>query len=322
MEAAGVPYAVGREPRSLYGEAWAGRQPATRPGKHNFRVVLSPFDAAGALFPHIREPQLDDRGWPADALGEGDGGLQAYAFRRLLFCRGGIAALRAACRLRPATSSSSCDATSTRRRTAPPSSSGSSRPASERQVRRQLDRPVLAQRARRQQPRLSGRRRSRPRAGAGAPPPLHAVLPLLPRERRRGAGADPRRASTVGALRRRVHGQRRLAAPALRPRRPPHARRVVLTSTTCWMRARSPTPSRYGRTTSTCARSSAPGGICRSTCGRRRSSTRATCRLPSRRIRSRCARSGPGATIARTSSSRCASPPRTSRSARCGWSRP
>jgi hypothetical protein len=77
----GVPYAVGRESRELYGEAWAGRQPATRPGKHNFPLLLSPFAADGSLLPFIREPELDGRGWPADRLGEGDGGLQAYGFR-------------------------------------------------------------------------------------------------------------------------------------------------------------------------------------------------------------------------------------------------
>jgi hypothetical protein len=77
----GVPYAVGREPRELYGEAWAGRQPATRPGKHNFSVLLAPFDDDGGLLPWIREPELNERGWPSDRLGEGDGGLQAYGFR-------------------------------------------------------------------------------------------------------------------------------------------------------------------------------------------------------------------------------------------------
>jgi hypothetical protein len=77
----GVPYAVGRESRELHGESWAGRQPATRPGKHNFPVLLSPFDDSGELLPHIREPELDGRGWPSDRLGEGDGGLQAYGFR-------------------------------------------------------------------------------------------------------------------------------------------------------------------------------------------------------------------------------------------------
>jgi hypothetical protein len=77
----GVPYAVGRESRELYGETWAGRQPAYRPSKHNFATVLSPFAADGSLLPHVREPQLDERGWPREALGEGDSGLQAYGFR-------------------------------------------------------------------------------------------------------------------------------------------------------------------------------------------------------------------------------------------------
>jgi hypothetical protein len=76
-----VPYAVGREARDLYGETWAGRQPATRPGKHNFSVLLSPFDEYGVVLPWIRDPELDGRGWPSDRLGEGDGGLQAYGFR-------------------------------------------------------------------------------------------------------------------------------------------------------------------------------------------------------------------------------------------------
>ena len=81
MAARGVPYAVGREPRSLYGEHWAGRQPAYRPGRHNFDVLLSPFGDDGALLPFVREPELDDMGWPEERLGEGDGGLQAYGFR-------------------------------------------------------------------------------------------------------------------------------------------------------------------------------------------------------------------------------------------------
>ena len=29
-------------------------------------------------------PELDERGWPEEALGEGEGGLQAYAFRLCL----------------------------------------------------------------------------------------------------------------------------------------------------------------------------------------------------------------------------------------------
>ena len=71
----------GRESSELYGERWAGRQPAYRPGKHNFRVTLSPFADDGSLLPFIREPELDERGWPSARLGEGDGGLQAYQFR-------------------------------------------------------------------------------------------------------------------------------------------------------------------------------------------------------------------------------------------------
>jgi hypothetical protein len=77
----GVPFAVGRESRETYGESWAGRQPATRPGKHNFPVTVSPFGDDGSLSPFIREPELDARGWPSERIGEGDGGLQAYGFR-------------------------------------------------------------------------------------------------------------------------------------------------------------------------------------------------------------------------------------------------
>jgi hypothetical protein len=77
----GVPYAVGREPTSLYGERWAGRQPAYRPGKHNFDVLVSPFDDDGATLPFVRPPELDEAGWPVEALGDGDGGLQAYGYR-------------------------------------------------------------------------------------------------------------------------------------------------------------------------------------------------------------------------------------------------
>jgi hypothetical protein len=81
MARRGIPFATGREDRSRFGERWAGRQPAYRPGKHNFGVTLSPFAADGSLLPFIREPELDDRGWPAERLGQGDGGLAAYGFR-------------------------------------------------------------------------------------------------------------------------------------------------------------------------------------------------------------------------------------------------
>jgi hypothetical protein len=81
LAAAGVPFAVGRESTELYGERWAGRQPAYRPSRHNFSMLIDPFLEDGSLLPGIREPELDGRGWPAERLGEGDGGLQAYAYR-------------------------------------------------------------------------------------------------------------------------------------------------------------------------------------------------------------------------------------------------
>ncbi len=81
MAARGVPYGVGRESRDLHGERWAGRQPAYRPSRHNFAVLIDPFAGDGSLLPGIRRPELDSDGWPAERLGEGDGGLQAYAYR-------------------------------------------------------------------------------------------------------------------------------------------------------------------------------------------------------------------------------------------------
>jgi len=81
MAAAGVPFAVGRESCDLHGERWAGRQPAYRPSRHNFSVVIDPFRDDGSLLPGIREPELDQHGWPEERLGQGDGGLQAFAYR-------------------------------------------------------------------------------------------------------------------------------------------------------------------------------------------------------------------------------------------------
>jgi len=81
MAARGVPYAVGRESRELHQERWAGRQPAYRPSRHNFPLLLDPFAEDGSLLPGIREPELDDAGWPAERIGDGDGGLQAYGYR-------------------------------------------------------------------------------------------------------------------------------------------------------------------------------------------------------------------------------------------------
>ncbi|MDP9020968.1 MAG: FAD-dependent oxidoreductase [Actinomycetota bacterium] len=85
LAAAGASYRVGREPRWLHRERWAGRQPATRPSRHNFDVLVPPFSADdGALLPLIRPPALDDDGWPEEATGHGDGGVQAYAYRLCL----------------------------------------------------------------------------------------------------------------------------------------------------------------------------------------------------------------------------------------------
>ena len=81
MAAAGVPFAVGRESRSLHSERWAGRQPAYRPSRHNFPVLIDPFADDGSLLPGIRDPELDAHGWPVERLGDGDAGLQAYAYR-------------------------------------------------------------------------------------------------------------------------------------------------------------------------------------------------------------------------------------------------
>jgi hypothetical protein len=84
LACSGARYAVGRESRGLYGERWAGRQPAYRPSKHNFAVRLSPFAEDGSLLPFVRDPELDDRGCPAEGLGEGDGALQGYQYRLCL----------------------------------------------------------------------------------------------------------------------------------------------------------------------------------------------------------------------------------------------
>jgi hypothetical protein len=70
----GVPFAAGRESRALYGERWAGTQPAYRPSKHNFDAVISPLADDGTLLPHVQ----DDTG---DEVGAGDGALMAYQFR-------------------------------------------------------------------------------------------------------------------------------------------------------------------------------------------------------------------------------------------------
>lgn len=79
LAAAGVPYRVGREDRSLYGERFAGRQELV-PGMHNMPPWVSPFagDPTGLTEGRIL-PQLHGR--PLAALGEGDGGVMSYGYR-------------------------------------------------------------------------------------------------------------------------------------------------------------------------------------------------------------------------------------------------
>ncbi|SDT69264.1 FAD-dependent oxidoreductase [Jiangella sp. DSM 45060] len=73
LAAAGVPYAVGREARSLYGERYAGRQELV-PGMHTVPPWISPFTDDGDLL-----PQLHDR--PLAPVGSGDGGVMSYGYR-------------------------------------------------------------------------------------------------------------------------------------------------------------------------------------------------------------------------------------------------
>jgi hypothetical protein len=79
---AGVPYAVGREDRSLYGERFAGRQEPV-PGRHAMPPWISPFAAdptgerEGPLLPQIKpEPMVE--------VGVGDGGVMSYGYRMCL----------------------------------------------------------------------------------------------------------------------------------------------------------------------------------------------------------------------------------------------
>ncbi|ADB31015.1 conserved hypothetical protein [Kribbella flavida DSM 17836] len=72
LAGAGVPYAVGREGRSKYGESLAGRQEFA-PGKHQFPTPVSPLADGRPL------PLVHDR--PLVAPGEGDGGVMAYGYR-------------------------------------------------------------------------------------------------------------------------------------------------------------------------------------------------------------------------------------------------
>jgi len=76
---AGVPYAVGREDRTRYGERWAGRQ-ELRPGMHVMPPWISPFadDEQGVVSGPLL-PQLRTR--PMAPVGSGDGGVMAYGYR-------------------------------------------------------------------------------------------------------------------------------------------------------------------------------------------------------------------------------------------------
>ncbi|WP_282944661.1 FAD-dependent oxidoreductase [Cellulomonas endometrii] len=79
---AGVPFAVGREDRSLHGETLAGRREPV-PGRHAFPGWVSPFvddpagEVAGAVLPQVR-----DR--PLAPVGSGDGGVMSYGYRLCL----------------------------------------------------------------------------------------------------------------------------------------------------------------------------------------------------------------------------------------------
>jgi hypothetical protein len=76
---AGVPSAIGREDRALYGERFAGRQEVV-PGMHNMPPWVSPFtdDPSGRAFGRVL-PQLRDV--PLAEVGAGDGGVMSYGYR-------------------------------------------------------------------------------------------------------------------------------------------------------------------------------------------------------------------------------------------------
>ncbi len=76
---AGVPYAVGREDRSLYGERFAGRQELV-PGRHTMPPWISPFaddptgEQEGLLLDQIKAE-------PLAQVGDGAGGVMSYGYR-------------------------------------------------------------------------------------------------------------------------------------------------------------------------------------------------------------------------------------------------
>ncbi len=79
MALAGVPYAVGREDRDLYGERHAGRQELL-PGRHTMPPWISPFagdpppGVVGEVLPQLRPG-------PMVEVGRGDGGVMSYGYR-------------------------------------------------------------------------------------------------------------------------------------------------------------------------------------------------------------------------------------------------
>lgn len=79
---AGVPFAVGREDRALYGEEFAGRREPV-PGVHAFPGWVSPFAGdptgvvAGPVLPQVRDV-------PLAPVGSGDGGVMSYGYRLCL----------------------------------------------------------------------------------------------------------------------------------------------------------------------------------------------------------------------------------------------
>jgi hypothetical protein len=79
MAAAGVPYSVGRESRSLHGERFAGRREVV-PGRHSMPDWVSPFvDDESGLAEGRLLPQVSGR--PLAEVGEGDGGVMSYGYR-------------------------------------------------------------------------------------------------------------------------------------------------------------------------------------------------------------------------------------------------
>lgn len=79
LAAAGVSCAVGREPRTLHGERFAGRQEIF-PGRHATPPWISPFrDDPTGMMPGELLPQI--KPGPMAEVGEGDGGVMSYGYR-------------------------------------------------------------------------------------------------------------------------------------------------------------------------------------------------------------------------------------------------